>query len=35
MKIRPVGAELLHTYVRTDGQEEDNSRFVSQFYEIA
>ena len=31
MKIRPVGAELLHVDWRTDGHDEANSRF-SQFY---
>jgi len=30
MKIRPVGAELLHADRRTDGHDEANSR-LSQF----
>ena len=34
MKIRPVGAELLHADVRTDRYHEANSRF-SQFCECA
>jgi hypothetical protein len=34
MKIRPVGAELLHADRRTDGREESNSRFP-QFWERA
>jgi hypothetical protein len=34
IKIRPVGAELLHADRRTDGYDEVNSRF-SQFCECA
>ena len=36
MKIRPVGAELLHTGGRTDGHDEANSRFrnFSHIFEI-
>ena len=34
MKIRPVGAELLHVYGRTDRRDEANSR-LSQFCERA
>jgi hypothetical protein len=34
MKIRPVGAELLHAVWQTDRHDEDNSRF-SQFCERA
>ena len=32
MKIRPVGAELLHADGRTDSHDKANSRF-SQFFE--
>ena len=34
MKIRPVGAELLHADERTDRSEAANSRLL-QFYELA
>jgi len=34
MKIRPVGAELIHADGQTDGYDEANSRF-SQFFESA
>jgi len=33
MKICPVGADLLHAYGQTDGQEEAYSRF-SNFVEL-
>jgi len=34
MKIRTVGANLVHADVQTDGHDEANSRF-SQFFERA